>query len=47
MTLSEDQFYSLWEKFATSDLIDSLPDDVEAFCEENEILVDYYIQEFM
>jgi hypothetical protein len=28
-------------------LIESLPDDVEKFCEENEITVDYFIEEFL
>jgi hypothetical protein len=28
-------------------LIESLPDDVEKFCEENEITVSYFIEEFM
>jgi len=47
MALSEEQFYDLWAKFANSKIITELPDDVEKFCEENEILVDYYIEEFM
>jgi hypothetical protein len=45
--MTENQFYSLWERFATSDILMKLPDDVEKFCEEHEITVDYYIQEFM
>jgi hypothetical protein len=47
MALNEKQFYDLWEKFANSDLIKSLPDDVEEFCKEKGITVDYFIQEFM
>lgn len=45
--MSTDQFYALWEKFALSDLVDNLPDDVEEFCKEHEITVDYFIQEFI
>ena len=45
--MTEQNFYDLWEKFAYSDLIDSLPDDVEEFCKDNEITVDYFIQEFI
>jgi hypothetical protein len=30
-----------------SNILNELPDDVEKFCEENEITVDYYIEEFM
>jgi hypothetical protein len=45
--MNENQFYTLWVRFANSDLIESLPDDVEKFCEEHGITVDYYIQEFM
>jgi hypothetical protein len=43
--MTENQFYDLWVKFAESDIITELPDDVEEFCKENEITVDYYIQE--
>lgn len=46
-TMSETQFYYLWERFAMSDILEELPDDVEKFCEEHEITVDYYIEEFM
>jgi hypothetical protein len=46
-TMTENQFYSLWEKFAESNIITQLPDDVEKFCEDHEITVDYYIEEFM
>jgi hypothetical protein len=45
--MSETQFYHLWERFAMSNILNELPDDVEKFCEENEITVDYYIEEFM
>ncbi len=45
--MTENQFYQLWERFAVSDILTELPEDVEKFCEENEITVDYYIQEFM
>ena len=45
--MNTDQFYSLWEKFALSDLVDNLPDDVEEFCKEHEITVDYFIEEFI
>jgi len=45
--MNENQFYDLLTKFANSDMLQSLPDDVEKFCEENEITVDYYIEEFI
>jgi hypothetical protein len=45
--MNENQFYDLLTKFANSDLIESLPDDVEKFCEENEITVSYFIEEFL
>jgi hypothetical protein len=45
--MKENQFYDLWTKFANSDLLESLPDDVEKFCEENEITVDYFLLEFV
>lgn len=45
--MSETQFFKLWERFAVSDILMELPDDVEKFCEEHEITVDYYIEEFM
>ena len=45
--MTETQFYHLWERFAMSNILEELPDDVEKFCEENEITVDYYIEEFM
>jgi hypothetical protein len=47
MALNEQQFYALWEKFAYSSILEELPDDVEEFCEQAEITVDYFIQEFM
>ena len=47
MSLSEEQFYLIWQRFAESNIITELPDDVEKFCEENEITVSYYIQEFL
>jgi hypothetical protein len=45
--MNETQFYLLWERFSVSTIMDSLPDDVEKFCEENEITLDYFIQEFI
>lgn len=45
--MSETQFYKLWERFALSDIMEELPEDVEKFCEEQEITVDYFIEEFM
>lgn len=47
MAINQDQFYKLWEKFAMTDILSELPDDVEKFCEEHEITVDYFIEEFM
>jgi hypothetical protein len=45
--MNDQQFYALWEKFAESNILTELPDDVEEFCEENEITVDYFLLEFM
>ena len=45
--MNTDQFYKLWEKFSWSNILEELPDDVEKFCEEHEITVDYFIEEFM
>ena len=45
--MSTEQFYLLWERLAYSPIADSLPDDVEAFCEKHEITVDYFIEEFL
>lgn len=45
--MTEIDFYRLWERFAESNIIEELPDDVIKFCEENEITVDYFIEEFM
>ena len=47
MTLSEEQFYTLWERFATSTIMESLPDDVEEFCSDREITLDYFIMEWL
>ena len=40
--MTQEQFYHLWEKFAESNIITELPDDVEEFCEEHEITFDYF-----
>ena len=45
--MTEENFYDLWTKFAESNIITELPDDVEKFCEKHQITVDYFIQEFM
>jgi hypothetical protein len=47
MTLSEDQFYTLWERFAVSTIIDSLPDDIEKYCSDREITLDYFLMEWL
>ena len=47
MALNEQQFYSIWEKFTVSDILEELPDDVEEFCKKHQITVDYFIEEFM
>jgi hypothetical protein len=47
MAINETQFYDLWEKFSRSDIMKALPDDVEKFCEEHEITVDYFLLEFV
>ena len=45
--ITEEQFYSIWERFAHSPIATELPDDIEAFCERAEISVDYFIAEFL
>ena len=45
--MNTEQFYQLWEKFAFSSILDKLPDNVEEFCAEAGITVDYFIAEFM
>lgn len=47
MAINQEQFYRLWDKFAMSELVQDLPDDVEEFCKDHEITVDYFIEEFM
>ena len=47
MAIDEIQFYKLWEKFAGSDILEELPEDVEKFCSEHEITVNYFIEEFL
>lgn len=47
LTLTEDQFYYLWERFAASEITDELPDDLEEFCKENNIMVSYFIEEWL
>jgi hypothetical protein len=47
MTLSEDQFYILWERFAVSTIMESLPDDVEEVCSNCGITVDYFLMEWL
>ena len=47
MALNEQQFYSIWEKFTVSEILEELPDDVEEFCKMHQITVDYFIEEFM
>lgn len=46
-TMSTEQFYKFWEKVALSELIQNVPEDVEQFCAEHEITVDYFIEEFL
>lgn len=45
--MNTEQFYQLWEKFSQSEILDELPDDVEEFCKDHQITVDYFIMEFM
>ena len=45
--MNDQQFYALWEKFAESNILKELPDDVEEFCKKHQITIDYYIEEFM
>ena len=45
--MTEEQFYSIWERFAASPIATDLPDDIEEFCAEHEITVSYFIDEFL
>ena len=45
--MDTEQFYRLWEKYAFSEMVNELPDDVEEFCAKLEITVDYFIEEFI
>lgn len=45
--MTEENFYLLWERFALSEIVEALPDDVEKFCEEAGITVDYFIEEWL
>ena len=47
LELTEKQFYYLWERFAISEIAQELPDDLEEFCKNNNISVDYFIEEFL
>jgi hypothetical protein len=47
MTLSEEQFYELWVRFASSNIMESLPDDVEEFCSQFGITIDYFLMEWL
>lgn len=47
LKLSENQFYYLWERFASSEITDELPEDLEKFCKEKNISVNYFIEEFL
>lgn len=47
MNLTEEQFYEIWERFAASNIAKNLPDNLEKYCEEKEITIDYFIQEFI
>ena len=47
LKLTEEQFYLLWERFSESEIADELPDDLEKFCKEKSITVDYFIEEFL
>lgn len=45
--MNDNQFYALWEKFAESNILTELPDDVEEECSRLGITVDYYIHEWL
>ena len=45
--MNSKQFYKLWEKFSWSNILNDLPEDLEKYCEEQEITIDYFIEEFM
>jgi hypothetical protein len=47
LELTTEQFYLLWERFSTSELMDELPDDLEEFCRENGITFSYFLEEWL
>ena len=47
LKLTEEQFFLLWERFAVSEIADELPDDLEEFCENAGITLDYFIEEWL
>lgn len=47
LKLTEDQFYLLWERFAASEITDELPDDLEEFCKNAGISLEYFIEEWL
>lgn len=46
-SLTEEQYYLLWEKFAHSEIAESLPDDIPTECVRLGIPIDYFLQEFI
>lgn len=47
MMINSEQFYQLWERFSVSEIMTELPNDVEEFCKDAEITVDYFLMEFV
>lgn len=47
--MNNEQALNLLNKLIYSEYVDldMLPDDIEEFCKENEITIDYYIMEFV
>ena len=45
--MNTEQFYELWERFSQSKVTQELPDNVEEFCAQHGITVDYFLMEFV
>jgi hypothetical protein len=45
--MTTEQYYEFWERFAASQVMEELPDNIEEICAEMGVTVDYYIHEWL
>jgi hypothetical protein len=45
--MTTEQFYELWERFSISNVAHDLPDNLEEYCEQQGITIDYFLMEFV